>query len=229
MLLRETLRVFTAVFALGISGVYMFLFREPVFFASSDTGTLVRKLVEETGAVNAVSAVYLGTRLYDTVFEFLVFAIAASGVAMYARFLGVAREMSYLSDPATAITLRLLSFLALLAGMYLALFGHLSPGGGFAAGVAGGTAFFLWAIAGGFTTLDVRIRRLRGHVLEWVCITAFLLCTLFDFWGVSLPRGTPGALASGGYIPLYNLLVFLKVTLGSWGIAYHFIRSRGIL
>ncbi|MEO1673403.1 MAG: cation:proton antiporter, partial [Cyanobacteria bacterium J06631_2] len=44
-----------------------------------------------------------------------------------------------------------------------------------------------------------------------------------------LPSGELGSLLSGGTIPLLNILVALKVTLGSWAVILLFIRYRGLL
>jgi multicomponent Na+:H+ antiporter subunit B len=41
--------------------------------------------------------------------------------------------------------------------------------------------------------------------------------------------GPYGALLSGGWIPLLNLLVGLKVTLGSWAMVQRLVRRRGLL
>lgn len=211
-------------------GVLLLLFQEPTIFSRLESQELVTRLFEETRATNIVSAVYLSTRLYDTVFEFLVFTVAAGGVAFYSRFLGKTTQFVCLTDPATAITLRFLAFFAFLSGVYLAIFGHLTPGGGFAAGVAGGTAFFLLAITGRIFVLEKQIASVnRNHLLEQGLITTFLSLAILDLWGIELPLGNPGTLLSAGYIPLYNLLIFLKVTLGTWSIVYHFIQSRGIL
>ncbi|PTT97512.1 cation:proton antiporter, partial [Pseudomonas sp. HMWF031] len=41
--------------------------------------------------------------------------------------------------------------------------------------------------------------------------------------------GEFGSLLSGGWIPLLNLLVALKVTLGSWAMIQRFVQHRGLL
>lgn len=47
--------------------------------------------------------------------------------------------------------------------------------------------------------------------------------------GFLLPSGPYGSLASGGWIPLLNVLVAIKVTLGAWAMLQLFVRSRGLL
>jgi multicomponent Na+:H+ antiporter subunit B len=44
-----------------------------------------------------------------------------------------------------------------------------------------------------------------------------------------LPHGELGALVSGGFIPILNVLVAIKVALGSWAVILLFIRYRGLL
>jgi multicomponent Na+:H+ antiporter subunit B len=228
--MKGMFRVFLAIAMIIVVGMFLLLSQKPMVFSQFESQEIVIKLFEETQATNIVSAVYLSARLYDTVFEFMVFAVAAGGVAFYSRFLGKATQFACLSDPAVAITLKLLALFAFLSGVYLAIFGHLAPGGGFAAGVAGGTALFLLAIIGRISTLEKQIASVnRSHLLEQGLVATFLSLTILDLWGIGLPLGNPGTVLSAGYIPLYNCLIFLKVTLSSWSIVYHFIQSRGIL
>ena len=42
--------------------------------------------------------------------------------------------------------------------------------------------------------------------------------------GLELPHGELGTLVSGGIIPILNILVALKVALGSWAVILIFIR-----
>ncbi len=44
-----------------------------------------------------------------------------------------------------------------------------------------------------------------------------------------LPHGELGALVSGGVVPLLDILVAIKVALGSWAAILVFIRYRGLL
>lgn len=46
--------------------------------------------------------------------------------------------------------------------------------------------------------------------------------------GLELPPGKFGDLFSGGVIPLLNILVGIKVALGSWAMILLFIRYRGL-
>jgi len=46
--------------------------------------------------------------------------------------------------------------------------------------------------------------------------------------GAAGSGGRFGAIASGGWIPLLNVLVAVKVTLGSWAMVQLLVRYRGL-
>ena len=111
----------------------------------------------------------------------------------------------------------------------LAIRGHLSPGGGFAAGVAGGTAIGLVAITSSSQWMEAIYKRWRAATLEKVSVLIFIVIAVLSLVGLELPTGELGTLVSGGWIPLLNILVALKVALGAWATILVFIRYRGLL
>ncbi|MEM6716604.1 MAG: Na(+)/H(+) antiporter subunit B [Cyanobacteria bacterium P01_D01_bin.6] len=205
----------------------MLLFPSP----SVDTAELsiVEMVVEETGVVNAVSGILFRNRLYDTIFEVVVFSIAIMGV----RFLLADEQPSctiyqFTDDPSIVLA-RLGATIAALVSIELAIRGHLSPGGGFAAGVAGGTAIGLVAITASSSWMEAVYKRWRAATLEKVSVLIFIVIAALSLIGWQLPYGDPGTLLSGGWIPLLNLLVAIKVALGAWSAILVFIRYRGLL
>lgn len=195
---------------------------------STSQNDMVMKIYSWTKSLNTVTGVYLNTRLYDTIFEILVFSLATIGVKTYA---GSLREVSmrlHISDPAATRGIKLLAFLSFLIGFYLSVFGHLSPGGGFAGGVAGGTGLLLIAITSGFDELENHLIKRKIHELEKLTLFLILSTAFIDFLGVPFLKSSH-PLLDAGYIVLYNVLIFLKVTIGSWVILYNFIRHRGVL
>jgi len=190
---------------------------------------IVTAVVQDSGIPNTVSAIILRNRLYDTVCEVIVFTIAVMGVqTMMANERPLSR-IYQLTDAPSVVLAQVGATLAALVGVELALRGHLSPGGGFAAGVAGGTAIGLVAMTSSPALLQ-RIYR-RWHVATWekLIVLGFIVLAVLTLAGWVLPPGELGALASGGTIPLLNILVAVKVTLGSWGMVLVFIRYRGLL
>ena len=64
---------------------------------------------------------------------------------------------------------------------------------------------------------------------EKISVLIFIVLAVVTLIGIELPHGELGALFSGGMIPILNILVALKVTLGSWAVILLFIRYRGLL
>ncbi len=124
---------------------------------------------------------------------------------------------------------RLGSTIAALVSIELAIRGHLSPGGGFAAGVAGGTAIGLVAITSSPEWMQGIYKQWQIATWEKLSVLAFILLAVLTLVGIEFPRGELGTLFSGGAIPLLNILVAVKVALGSWAVVLVFIHYRGLL
>ncbi len=224
------LLVLALVLVLGACALFLLTFFPK---ADWDSPYLVRG-AEETKAANLVSGVYLNYRLYDTLFEVLIFAVAVIGVRYY--LVGREEGESAPSIPESQVvrtSADLLFSPLLLIGVYLVLFGHLSPGGGFAGGVVGGSGLLLCAIGLGGEVIARRFHEQALERAEWVILGVFLLLLLIpSFFGIApgtdlLPKGEIGAMASGGTIPIYNVLIGIKVFIGTWVIIYYFTRHRG--
>jgi multicomponent Na+:H+ antiporter subunit B len=57
----------------------------------------------------------------------------------------------------------------------------------------------------------------------------FIVLSVITLAGYELPHGELGALFSGGILPILNIIVAIKVALGSWAVVLIFIRYRGLL
>lgn len=186
-------------------------------------------VVQESGVPNAVSGIIFRNRLYDTIFEVVVFTVSIMGV----RFLLANEKPSctiyQFTDPPSIVLARLGATIAALVSVELAIRGHLSPGGGFAAGVAGGTAIGLVAITTSPQWMEAIYQRWHAAIWEKVSVLIFIVLAALILLGVELPHGSTGTLVSGGWIPILNILVAIKVALGSWAAILVFIRYRGLL
>jgi multicomponent Na+:H+ antiporter subunit B len=189
----------------------------------------VIRLAQETGVPNTVTGVLLRNRLYDTIFEVIVFTVAVLGVTHYLSRERPAEAVRHLSDDTGVILARFGAMIAGMVALELAIRGHLGPGGGFAAGVAGGTAAGLVAVTAAADRLHRGHQRLRVGVWEKASVLAFIALAALALSGFELPHGKFGDLASGGWIPVFNLLIAVKVAIGSWTVALTFIRFRGLL
>lgn len=188
----------------------------------------VQAIVADSGVPNAVTGIIFRNRLYDTIFEVVVFTIAIMGVYYLLSNEQPSPEIYQFSDRPSIVLARLGATICALVSIELALRGHLSPGGGFAAGVAGGTAIGLIAITSSFQWIQSIYRRWHTSTWEKVSVLAFIFLAVLTIIGIELPSASFGTLLSGGVIPWLNMLVALKVALGSWAVVLVFIHYRGL-
>jgi len=191
--------------------------------------SITEKVVAESGVVNAVSGIIFRNRLYDTIFEVIVFTIAILGCNFLLASENPSCTIYQFKDRASITLARLGATIAALVGIELAIRGHLSPGGGFAAGVAGGTAIGLVAITSSYQWMEDIYQRYRAAIWEKISVLIFIVLSVVTLSGFELPHGELGKLFSGGILPILNIIVALKVALGSWAAVLIFIRHRGLL
>jgi multisubunit Na+/H+ antiporter MnhB subunit len=107
----------------------------------------------------------------------------------------------------------------LIFGFYIISYGHLSPGGGFQGGMILVGAIITFYLAYGYNIL-LRFHDETLELVEASAILIFLGLGLFGLFGRGfldnfLPDGIPGSLLSGGFLPLLNIVVGLKVAVGT--------------
>lgn len=191
--------------------------------------SIVDAVVKDSGIPNAVTAIILRNRLYDTIFEVVVFTIAVMGAKFLLANERPSCSIYQFTDRPSIVMARLGATISALVGIELAIRGHLSPGGGFAAGVAGGTAIGLIAITSSTEWMQEIYKRWQAAAWEKISVLIFVLLSAITLAGLELPHGELGTLVSGGVIPILNILVAIKVALGSWAAILVFIRYRGLL
>ena len=201
----------------------------PEIIAEGTDISVVESIVRDSDVSNAVSGIIFRNRLYDTIFEVVVFSIAILGVKYLLANETPTDNVYQFSDRPSIILARLGATIAALVSFELAIRGHLSPGGGFAAGVAGGTAIGLIAITSSSEWMEGIYSKWNAATWEKVSVLIFIVLAVITLIGWELPHGELGTLFSGGMIPILNILVALKVALGSWAVILLFIRYRGLL
>ena len=206
--------------------IFYYLVQMPVVppLSSPDNAVLMAR---EAQIPNTVTGVLLRNRLYDTLFEILVFTLAVLGVQYGFAQHDTEDDVVHLNDPTMVILTRIGAMVSALIFLELSLRGHLAPGGGFAAGVAGGTAV-------GLVTLTSDPHQLHDSHVSWHIGTVekALVLLLLLIAGVSLlapDLETAGRPFSSLVIPPLNVLIAAKVAIGSWTIVLLFIRHRGLL
>jgi len=130
--------------------------------------------------------------------------------------------MSLIVKTVTRLTVGLI----LLYGIYIVLHGHISPGGGFAGGVIIALSFIHLMLAFGRKATLQRISKPVISLLESAGALLFLAIPLIGFmagyffkdWFIS--KGRPFDLFSAGTIPLSNMAIALKVSMGLFAIFF---------
>lgn len=212
-----------------VAGIALFVKMLLIPNPSPDLRAIVQTVVQESGVSNAVSGIIFRNRLYDTIFEVVVFTIAIMGSKYLLANERPSCAIYRFTDQGSIILARFGATIAALVGIELAIRGHLSPGGGFAAGVAGGTAIGLVAITSSPEAMQAVYDRWRAAVWEKISVLVFIVLSVITLAGYELPHGQLGDLFSGGILPILNILVAVKVALGSWAAVLIFIRYRGLL
>ncbi|TVQ13069.1 MAG: hypothetical protein EA361_10130 [Bacteroidetes bacterium] len=113
---------------------------------------------------------------------------------------------------------QLLSAMIFVFGMYIITHGHILPGGGFAGGVLLASSFIVLILAQGLGYFQLKKQREMTSLLESLSALIILLLgfsglfagSLF-FFNNYLPKGEPGELLSAGNIPIYSVLIGIKV------------------
>jgi multisubunit Na+/H+ antiporter MnhB subunit len=102
-------------------------------------------------------------------------------------------------------------------GWYIIIFGHLTPGGGFAGGTILACGYVILTLAFGKELALSKMSDLAASITDNTCAFLFVAIAIVGlafgwFFLNFLPHGTPFNLVSAGVIPLYNIIIGLKVT-----------------
>lgn len=113
---------------------------------------------------------------------------------------------------------QLLSAMIFVFGMYIVTHGHILPGGGFSGGVLLASAFIVLSLAQGKDHIQLKRQKKITSLYESLSILLVLLLGISGLFAGSLflfnnylPKGQPGELLSAGNIPIYNILIGVKV------------------
>ena len=201
--------------------------------------------LEETGAVNIVSGMILDYRAFDTLGESHVLFTALICVMIllridrknqrtgYEDYYTIRSDVYYdLSKDSILCTMsRVLLPAIVLYGIYILLNGQNSPGGGFSAGAVLGAGMILFSAAFGMQTAD------RFFTMKACKVTIFVSLAFYSFakgyvffMGANgfenhIPKGTPGAILSGGMILPLDIAVGCVVSVTMFGFYSLFRRG----
>ena len=194
-----------------------------------DTNQIVDYLTTIANIPNSVTAVILGSRLFDTIGEVIVFTVAGLGVKILLTDERSETVLVGIQDP---VIISLMDFVALISAFLaveLAIRGHITPGGGFAAGVAGATSVTLLMITGRLKIIEEFYSNSNAAVIEKLAVVVFIVLALMSFTSIVYPTSPFSWVPQNIYIPMLNIIAGLKVTIGAWSIIRLFINKRGII
>jgi multisubunit Na+/H+ antiporter MnhB subunit len=102
-------------------------------------------------------------------------------------------------------------------GWYIIVYGHLTPGGGFAGGTILACGYVLLTLAFGKELSLRKMSDKAASIVDNTCALLFVTLALagfaFGYFFLNFPpHGKPFDLVSAGLIPVYNIVIGLKVT-----------------
>ena len=234
-------------------GVLLYTVADLPYFGQENPRTVevVRRYVEdgleETGAVNIVSGMILDYRAFDTLGESHVLFTALVCVTIllrrdkknmrrgYEDYYTITKD-SYYGINRDGILRRVGMFLVpciFLYGLYILLNGQLSPGGGFSGGAILGAGMIIFAASFGFKQADRFFTRRFSAYSTLVALSFYSFAKGYVFFtganGLEngIPKGTPGAILSGGLILPLDIAVGVVVAGTMFGF-YSLFRRGGI-
>ena len=179
----------------------------------------------DVGGENAVTAIYLGYRVYDTLFEALMLVIAVVAVAHMSYFgassIKDGKQSDILNSGLAIFTIRVICPMLLLFGVYLIINGQYTPGGGFQGGLAVAAFFICRYLI--YDIYDIRIDRVL-KIEELIFASTIILAISVVFLGGA-------AYIPEAYLPLFqdiylvimNVLIGMKVACAFFILFYRYI------
>ncbi len=192
----------------------------------------ITKGMQETGAVNIVTAMILDYRAFDTFGEAHVLFVAACAVLILLRVdkktkSAKEEENDRMYEPKNDVILQgvatCLVPLIIIFGIYVILNGHLSPGGGFSGGAIIGAGLILHVSAFGFKKTERFFTIKTFKTATFLSLFCYALSKSYSFFtGANhlhsgIPLGTPGNILSSGLILPLNICVGIVVACTMYG------------
>ena len=189
-----------------------------------------------TGALNAVTGVLWGYRAYDTLGEATVLFASVIGVVMVAQagFSIFENRLSFDGMTIVARTAGRVVFpFSCLFGVYLMIYGHMTPGGGFPGGVVIAASILVLVLTFGIQFA----KKIAGYIgceigeeIGAIVIMGVGIIGLFGgsfFFENILTGGDVSQLFGAGNMIVLNLAVGLKVATGLLLILYALLSPLG--
>ena len=183
----------------------------------------------DIGGENAVTAIYLGYRVYDTLFEALLLVIAVVAVIHISWYdkptLSFERHSDIETSSMARFTLRIICPIIILFGLYLIMNGHISAGGGFLGGLALASFFVCRFFVLGIYDIPIK-KVIKLEELTFIGIVVFPMLAIFAGLLYISYEWTP--LFQTVYLIAMNAFVGMKVACSFFVIFYRTIAVEGM-
>ena len=210
-------------FVMALCG--LFIYFVPTGYAFTELrDQYLHMFMRDVGGTNAVTAIYLGYRVYDTLFEALLLVIAVVAVAHVSWFgleqVPDGRHSEIENSAMAKFTMRIICPIISLFGAYLIMNGHLSAGGGFLGGLAFASFFICRYLV--LDIYDLPIKKImRMEELVFVNITVLPILAIFTGVVYLVADMTPTL--QHIYLIAMSALVGMKVACGFFILFYRYI------
>lgn len=175
---------------------------------------------QEIAGENAVTSIYLGYRVYDTIFEALMLLVSVIAVTHLSSYSYNHKSSKKKSDfhglEVANINIRLVMPIMLVIAVYLVGNGHLTPGGGFQAGVMLASFFICRYMI--FGIVDINISQII-NLEKIIYLMTITLVIMFIFLGLNVIIPEFKSL----YLITINTLLAIKVACGFIVIFYRYV------
>lgn len=211
-------------FIAGLFALFVYLMPETVGHVYLKERYLMT-FMSDVGGENAVTAVLLAYKVYNTLFEALALIIAVVAVLHMSHFekdsIEDGRHSKMENYGVAVFPLRIICPIIVLFGAYLAVNGHISAGGGFQGGIVVATFFICRYLV--YNIYDISVRKVM-ILEEMIFVSIIVLSVLAIFWGVTsyLPSAYLSYFQSG-YLILMNIFIGLKVACAFFILFYRYI------
>ena len=181
--------------------------------------------MRDVGGQNAVTAIYLGYRVYDTLFEALILVIAVVAVSYMSWSVETevkdGRHSEIENMHMAVFTMRIICPIILIFGVYLIMNGHISAGGGFQGGLAVATFFICRYLI--YDIYDIPIKKVIKFE-ELVFINIIVIAIIAVFLGTSAYLTAEfNEVFQDIYLIIMNVLIGLKVACGFFVLFYRYV------
>ncbi|MCL2378895.1 MAG: DUF4040 domain-containing protein [Defluviitaleaceae bacterium] len=210
-------------FTLLIGG--LFLYFVPTGYVITELrDQYLQMFMVDVGGTNAVTAIYLGYRVYDTLFEALLLVVAVVAVT-HVSWLGLdqipdGRHSEIENSAMARFTMRIICPIILLFAAYLIMNGHISAGGGFLGGLTIASFFICRYLV--LDIYDLPVKKVM-KLEELVFINITIVPVLAIFTGVVYLVADVTPLFQHIYLIAMSSLVGMKVACGFFILFYRYV------